>query len=250
MRATAGALAADAPGMKRWHGWVVVLLLPRVLWADLVMVQKVEERGPGAHTGEITVKAKGDKIRVDVSPEISILMDTASGQTITLQHPQKTYMEVSGTAARQLTRKMERQREARQREGLTDAPVRIEPTGKRETVAGQETRIFTAQNGAIKMTWWIAQNNPDTDKCLTLLALLRKAPMVQLAGDMTLFSPDFPFPGIPLKTEMGMPDGRRITTTLLFLKEEPLENLDFTVPPGYSSLPKPLFEATPPVKTP
>ena len=56
--------------MKRWHGWVVVLLLPRVLWADLVMVQKVEERGPGAHTGEITVKAKGDKIRVDVSPEV------------------------------------------------------------------------------------------------------------------------------------------------------------------------------------
>ncbi|MEI6562555.1 MAG: DUF4412 domain-containing protein [Verrucomicrobiota bacterium] len=222
------------------------LFFPPALWADLVLVQKVEERGPGAHTAEITIKAKGDKIRVDISPEISFLMDTASGETITLQHPQKTSMEVSAAAARQLARKMERQRA----EGQTANLVRLEPTGKRETLAGQETRVYTAQSGTLKMTWWIAQNSPDTGKFLTLLALLRKAPMVQLAGDMALLDATSPFPGIPLKTEITLPDGRKLTTTLLSLKEAPLENLDFTVPPGYSSLPKPLFDPAPPVNTP
>ena len=177
-------------------------------------------------------------------------MDTASGETLTLQHPQRTCLEVSAAAARQLARKMERRREEREREGIPEEPVRPEPTGRRETVAGQETRVYTAQSGALKMTWWIAQNSPDTDKFLTLLALLRKAPMVRLAGGMTLLGADFPFPGIPLKTETTLPDGRKLTTTILFLKEEPLENIDFTVPPGYSSLAKPLFDPTPPVNTP
>ena len=78
-----------------------MLLCCPAVWADLVVVQKVEESGPGKQTGVITLKAKGDKIRVDVSPEISLILDTASGGTITLQHAQKTYMEVSGTAALQ-----------------------------------------------------------------------------------------------------------------------------------------------------
>ena len=229
--------------MKCLRGWVAgALLFPAALRADLVMIQKVAESGPGGRTAEITIKAKGEKIRVDISPETSVLLDTATGGATTLAHPQKTTLEVSAEASRQLARKMERQRAAREREGLTQEAVRLQPTGKRASVAGQETRVYTAQSGALKMTYWIAQNSPDTEKFLTLLALLRRAPMVQIAGDMTLLASDFQFPGVPLKTEMGMPDGRKITTTILSLKEEPLENLDFTVPPGYSSLPTPLFD--------
>ena len=177
-------------------------------------------------------------------------MDTASGGTITLQHPQKTYLEVSGAASLQLSRKMARLRETREREGITETPVRLEATGRRETIAGQETRVYTAQSGTVKMTYWIAQNSPDTEKFFNLLALLSKAPMIQLAGGMTLLAPDFKFPGIPMKTEMRLPDGRKITTTIVSIQEEPLENLDFTVPPGYRSLPKPIFGPDPPQKTP
>ncbi|MCX6966615.1 MAG: DUF4412 domain-containing protein [Verrucomicrobia bacterium] len=235
--------------MKQWVvGWI--LLCCPLVWADLVVVQKVEESGPGKQTGVITLKTKGDKIRVDLSPEISLLMDTTSGETITLQHGQKTYLSVSSDAARQLARKMERQRESQEREGIVPAPVRLEPTGKRENIAGQATQIYTAQSGAVKMKYWIAQNSPDTGKFLDLLALLRKAPMVQLAGGLASLAPDFKLPGIPLKTEMSLPDGRKITTTIVSIQEEPLENLDFTVPPGYRSLPKPKFGADPPLKSP
>ena len=176
--------------MKRWHvGVALVLLSAPLLRADLLVVQKVEESSPGKQTREITLKVKGDKIRVDVSPEISILMDTASGETITLGHPQKTFLQVSAKASLQLSRKMEQLRDAGEREGTAGESPKFEATGKRETVAGQETRIYTAQNGAIKMTYWIVQDSPDTGKFLNLLASLQKAPMVKLAGGMLLLPP-------------------------------------------------------------
>jgi Domain of unknown function (DUF4412) len=229
---------------------VGILLFSPVLRADLVLVQKVEESAPGKQSTEITLKVKGEKIRVDVPPEVSLLMDTASGSTITLHHAQKTALEVSGTAFQQLARRVELLRESREREGNAAEPARLEATGRRESVAGQESRIYTAQTGAVKMTYWIVQNGPDTERFLELLELLHKAPMVQLAGGMAFLSPDFKFPGVPVKTEMALPDGRKITTTILSIKEQPLENLDFTVPLDYRSLPKPLFGPPPPQKTP
>ena len=238
--------------MRPWHVWLAsTLLLPPVLWADLVVVQKVEENGPGKQAREIILKMKGDKIRVDVLPEISLLMDSATGETITLQHPQKTFLLLDAATSRQLVQKMERLREMEAREGASEPPAKLEATGKRETVAGQETRIYFFQNGAFKMTYWIAQNSPDGDKFLALLAPLQKAGMVQLAGSLALLPPDFHFPGLPLKTEMASPDGRKITTTILSIKEQPLENLDFTVPSNYHSLPKPIFDpGSPPSSSP
>ena len=237
--------------MKRYYVWVALILLGTpLLRADLVVVQKVEESGPSQQTSEITLKLKGDKIRADVSPEISILMDTASGETITLRHPQKTFLQVSADASLQLARRMEQLRDARAVEGIEEEPAKLEATGKHETVEGQETKIYTAQNGAVKMTYWIAPNSPDADKFLNLLAPLQKAPMVKLAGGMLFAPPDFKFPGLPIKTEMKTPDGRKITTTILSIKEQPLEEIDFTVPPGYRSLPKPLFGPDIPLKHP
>ena len=238
--------------MKRWHVGLALTLLwtPFLLRADLVVVQKVEESGPGKQSQEITLKAKGDKIRVDLSPEISVLMDTATGETITLRHTQKTYLQVSAEASLQLAKKMGQMRDTRAIGGIEDEPAKLEATGKRETVAGQETKIYTAQNGAIKMTYWVAQNSPDAEKFLSLLAVLQKAPMVKLAGGLTFSPADFKFPGLPVKTEMGTPDGRKITTTILSIKEQPLEEIDFTVPPGYRSLPKPLFGPNTPLNNP
>ena len=91
------------------------------------------------------------------------------------------------------------------------------------------------------MTWWIAENNPDLDKYLGVFEQLQKSSMVRLGCGMTLLPGDFKFPGVPLKTELATPDGRKIATTIISIKEQPLEEIDFTVPPGYRSLPKPSF---------
>lgn len=210
------------------------------LKADLVMIQKVEEAGQG-QPFEIVVKVKGDKIRTDVSPEVSTITNTATGETITLRHSQKTCLRLNDETLEVLQKKLERLQEDNRKNGVSNDPVKLESTGKKETVAGQETKIYTAQAGNIRMTYWIAEKMPDSEKFLEVLNRLQKSTMAKLGRAMTNLSPEFQFPGIPVKTEMVTPDGRKISTTIISIKDEPLEEMDFTVPKEYRSLPIPIF---------
>ncbi len=206
---------------------------------DLVLVQKVEESGTHRPPAEILLKVKGTKLRADLSPEITLLMDTATGDTTTLCHSRKTSLLLTAATARRL------QEEIRRFPGEAARPAGEEPklvaTGRHESVGGRETEIFTAESGALKVTWWIARKGGDWEKYLPQLAPLQRAPMVQLAESLGVLPAGFELPGLAVKTELCAPDGRRIVTTLLAIKEEPLENIDFAIPPGYRSLAEPLF---------
>ena len=228
--------------MKRWIGWVGWVFLPvPLLYGDLIVVQKVEESGPGKQTSEITIKMKGTKIRADVSPDISIIMDAASGETTTINHTQKSCLCISPEAAAQLLKAMEHQRDRKRITESVEETPKIEPTGKKETITGQETKIFTGRAGEMKVTWWIAQKHPDAGKFMDMFALLQKTSMAKLAGGMAIPMDGSKLPGVPIKTEITMPDGRKISTTIVSIKEEALEDMDFTIPPGYHVLPKPKF---------
>jgi hypothetical protein len=236
--------------MKPWRiGIALALLASPGVKADLVVVQKVEQSGPPRQSMDVTLKIKGDKIRADIGSEISVIMDTASGATITLRHPEKTALEVSGEAARQLMEKMNHLRQASD-ETAEIPPSRIEATGQRETIAGRETRGFSTQTGAVRITWWIAPKLDGPDPFAEAFEALQKTAMVQLAGGMAGPSGGFQLPGLPLKTEMITPDGRKITTTVISVKEQPLEAIDFTTPPGYRSLAGPLFGPSLPLSAP
>ena len=227
--------------MKNAFLWAALLFpLSAELRADWVVVQKVEDSGQ-KQTGEITLKIKGEKIRVDLPPDISVLMDTDTGETFTLRHGQKTVLRVPAATAAQLGRRLEQWRETRRQAEPGQEPPKWEATGKGETVAGRETKIFVAQAGAMKVTWWIAQNSPEAEKFAAVAEQLQKAPMVQLAGGLALLPPGFKPPGLPVKTEIQTPDGRKISTTILAIKEQPLDAIDFTPPPDYRSLPEPFF---------
>ena len=54
----------------------LVLLSALALRADLVVVQAVEGIG---HSGQMTLKIKDDKMRMDVTPEMSTLTDMGTG---------------------------------------------------------------------------------------------------------------------------------------------------------------------------
>ena len=49
--------------------------------ADLTIVQKVEGAGPVA---DMTVKIKGEKARIDATPQISTIIDGKTGEMINL----------------------------------------------------------------------------------------------------------------------------------------------------------------------
>src|SRR5205807_7650174 len=60
--------------------------------ADLTIVQKVEGVGGG---GEMTMKIKGDKMRIEISPEITTIFDGGTGELTNLMNDQKTVVGIS-----------------------------------------------------------------------------------------------------------------------------------------------------------
>lgn len=237
--------------VKKSVAWVGCLLLVAAFArADVVVVQRVEEPGRYPHATEITIKIKGAKVRADVAPETSTITDTATGETVTLNHSHKAYMKISADAAQELAKQMERARAEKRKQGIPEEAAKLEATGKQETVGGYETKIYAAQIGALKMTYWIAKNYPEAEKFLGVFNQLQKTAMAKLARDMTQLPGEFEFSGIPVKTEMATPDGRKIVTTLVSMKEQPLEDMDFTIPSDYHALPTPLFGPSAPHKIP
>lgn len=234
--------------MSLWKIWTAAALLAGGTgWADLVVTQKVEESGAKRPPAEIVLKIKGAKIRADISPDVSLIMDTATGETVTLCHDRKTALVLSGSAAQRIQEQLRRlQAEARAGGDEPAPPPRLAATGKRETVSGRETELYTAENGPVKITWWIAKKGDDWEKYLPQLAPLQRSPMVRLAGGLGFLPPGLDLPGPAVKTEWQAPDGRRIATTLLAIREEPVENLDFAVPRDYRPVAEPLFPFTPP----
>src|SRR2546421_3261685 len=65
--------------------------------ADFTIVQKVEGKGSGS---EITLKIKGDKIRMEATPQMTMIVDGKTGDTITLMNAQKRFLRISGEKAK------------------------------------------------------------------------------------------------------------------------------------------------------
>src|SRR5437016_943113 len=60
--------------------------------ADMVIVQKLERAG---QTIDMTMKIKGDKIRTDISPEVSTITDQSTGDVIEILHNKKSYLKLA-----------------------------------------------------------------------------------------------------------------------------------------------------------
>jgi len=220
--------------METWHlGLAAIILWSEPLQADLTIEQRVEEPGGRRPAAEIRLKIKGQKIRADLSTEVTLLMDTATGDTTTLFHTRKTALHLNGSTARLFQKEIERF-------PAPEEPPKLVATGRQETVSGHETEIYTMESGSIKMTWWIARKESEWDKYHPQIALLRQTPMVRLAEGLRCLPAECELPGLAVKTELCTPDKRRIIITLTAIKEEPLENADFAIPPGYRPLTEPL----------
>src|ERR1700737_5171950 len=87
--------------------------------------QKVEGVGGG---GEMTMKIKGDKMRIEVSPEITTIFDGGTGELTNLMNDQKTVVRISADkmkAAAEMIKKFNSKKESAER-------AKLVPTGKKE----------------------------------------------------------------------------------------------------------------------
>jgi hypothetical protein len=193
--------------------------------ADLTLVQKVEGAGQG---GDMTIKIKGDKARIDASPKLTTIIDSKTGEIVNLMNDRKTVMRISAE-------KMKAAAEMIGKFNSKPAPTetgKLTPTGKKESVANYETEEYVYETPNFKATYWIAPKYPDGAAILKELQSLNSD--AWQTNNMRL--PDYrDFPGLPIKTVVSAGDSV-VTTTLVSVKQEPLDDAQFSIPKDFKEL--------------
>src|SRR5213080_4713199 len=202
-----------------------LLAVTTSLRADLTLIQKVDAAGT---TGKMTIKFKGDKVRIDPAPELSMITDSKTGDTVTLMHGEKKAMRISGDkmkAAAEMVKKFTAATPAEQKAKLT-------PLGRKETVNGMPTDVFTTDTAVGKATYYIASNYPDG---AAIMKEMKTAQPSALANSGTNI-PDFrDLPGVPVKIEMDTVRGH-VVMTLVSVKRDPIPSSEFSVPADYTEM--------------
>ena len=210
---------------------IVSLLTAR---ADLTIVQKVEGLN---ETGQMTIKIKGAKARIEATPQLTTIVDTKTGEMMNLMNGQKTVVRISAEkmkAAMETLRKFNGQSE-------TAAKPKLTATGKRETISGYETEQYVYETPSFKATYWIAPKYPDASAILKQMEVLNSG--AWKPKDMLM--PDYTdLPGLPIKSVVTL-HGNEVTTTLTSIKEDSLSDSEFTAPKDFQERKSPEMELAP-----
>src|SRR2546422_11719204 len=96
---------------------------------DLTIVQRVEGTG---QNGEVTVKVKGDKERIDAPSQPTRIIDGKSGEMTDLLSDKKQFLKISAEQMKAAAETINKFEDAKQA-----APTqKLKPTGKKETING------------------------------------------------------------------------------------------------------------------
>ena len=194
---------------------------------DLTVTQKFEGLGQDA---ENTSRFKDGKTRVDTSPGTSLIVDLKTGETISLNHPQKTYFKITGEVARAALESLQQSQAAR-----PDKPSPLVATDKKETLGGYTAQEYTCTVGSVKMALWLTKDLPDYPQALREMSAGFKdgplAAMLQNDGfDLSTL------PGFPVRTVLEIPPSQILTRTVTAVSTKPLPETDFQVPADYTEV--------------
>lgn len=213
---------------------VALFFASALVRADMVIVQNVDGAG---QSGKMTVKINGDKIRTDVTPEVSTITDVKTGEVTTLMHSQKAYMVFSPAASKAMMAQMTK---FMQQGGVAplSSPAPPTATGRTDKINGYNAAEYTFNNGIMKATYWISADFPNAQAVNEALARLRKGGI----NDLTkAFAPDLSsVPGVPVKTEVEL-NGQKIVTELVSVKDEAVDPTEYQVPAGYTEVKMPVM---------
>jgi hypothetical protein len=212
------------------------LLLPAR--ADLTIVQKVEG---ATQNGEVTVKIKGDKERIDAPSQPTRIIDGKTGEMTDLMNDRKSFVRISAQqmkAAAETINKFNG--------GEKPAAPKLIPTGKKETINGYETEEFVYETPQFRASFSVAMKYPDAAGILTEM----QAPLSGAWKPSNMGMPDYTdFAGLPLKTVISVGDNQ-VVTTIMSIKQDSINAADFEIPRDFQELKKPLDAAPPPVESP
>lgn len=219
--------------MKQIFIFLVLLSLGVAARADFVIQQKVEG---GLQNGTMTMKIKGDKVRVDMGTgpagDVSSILNLNTGDSTVLMHQQKMAMNMPAARLKQTMERMKNQ------DGNTNAvPPKLEDAGKNEMIGGYNAEIYTWTNNRDSGgTVWVAKTYPDYAKIKVQLDKLENSPVSQMSKGL---APDTSaLPGMVMKSKIEM-NGQEIISTLISAKEESVDASAFEVPADYQLMSAP-----------
>src|SRR5438045_1939128 len=207
----------------------------------------------------MTIKVKGDKARIDASPQITIIFDGGTGELINLLNDQKTIVRISPDKMRAIADMLNKF--STKRPG-SETP-RLTPTGKREMINGYDTEQYTYDGPDFKATYWIAPNYPNGAAVLAQLQSIKS----EFWDAANTKMPDFrDFPGLPIRMRMivatensarghgagGSGHPMEITSTITGVSLDSIADSVFTVPANFkeTKLPDIFNKNAPPTVSP
>ena len=202
---------------------VLVATVALTARADFTIVQKVEGKG---QTHEITLKIKGDKIRMEAMPQMTMIVDGKTGDTITLMNTQKKIVRISGDKAKAIAEM------AAKYGGANKVKPKLVATGKKMTINGYEADEYVAESKQFKAHYWIAPSFPNSAAVLKQLQAIVPAAWNDLAKGMIDYRD---LPGFPIRTQMTIGDDE-IVTTVVALKTDPLSDAEFSPPKDFQEM--------------
>jgi hypothetical protein len=192
--------------------------------ADFTIVQKVEGK---SSANEITLKLKDDKIRMEATPQMTMIVDGKTGDTITLMNAQKKFLRISGDKAKAIA-----ELAAKYSGGTTGEKPKLTPTGKKMTINGYEAEEYIGETKLFKASYWIAPSFPDSATIMKQLQAVIPAAWNDLAKGMMDYRD---LPGFPLRTQVKTEDGE-ITSTVTAIKRDALSDTEFSVPRDFQEM--------------
>ena len=197
--------------------------------ADFTIVQKVEGKGK---TSEITLKVRGDKIRLEASPQITMIVDGRTGDTVTLMNTQKRIVRISGDKAKAIAEM------AAKYGGATTEKPKLVATGKKMTINGYEADEYVADTKMFKAHYWIAPSFPNSAEIMKQLQTIIPAAWNDLAKGMINYRD---LPGFPVRTQITVGDDN-IISTVVAVKTDALGEADFLPPKDFQEVKIPNVE--------
>jgi hypothetical protein len=214
---------------------LVFLCLASAARADLVLVQRVEG---GGMEGEMTIRIHEKKVRADIAPGISTIVDGEKGETIVLQHKTKIFNRITAEQTKALAEQL-----LLAQAGST--PGKLTPTTEKKEILGHQTQAWLWVVGQMKMKFWVCTDFPNADAIQQQLNGLQTTGLAPIAASLM---PDPKLmPGLRLRTEFEM-GAQKVATTIQSVKQDAVDLTIFDVPKGYREVTLPVTGAGQPEK--
>jgi hypothetical protein len=196
--------------------------------ADLTITQSAE--GVSGKHQVVVIKIKADKTRVEMSPQVAMIIDSKTGDTTTVVSDKKQAMHISGDKTKAMAEMMG------QFNKTSAARPKLVPTGKKETINGYEAEEYKVEGGILPATYWLTTKYPDY---AAILKQLQKTKLTTWEPSK-MGLPDYSeLPGLPMRVVMQMGGQGNITTTIVSIKQDPLPDDQFMVPKDFKQIEMP-----------